>query len=151
MIQFGTSISETAASSLKPSRPSCSGRFVGAAIAESLFGALDAIDREVDVEGKVYRVVGRNGESARRIVRGDRSKIESPGFPSRPSSATIPRSMTSRSTSRLSPINSANLWTKITELMRRRRGVANDKANDFGISTPGAFRSPRSVRRVASS
>jgi len=104
MIQFGTSISETARSSLKPSKTIMLSRYRWRAIAESLFGALECDRREVDVEGKVYRVVGVMEKAPGGLFGGDPVEIESSWFPSRPSSGDHPEIDDITVTSRLSPI-----------------------------------------------
>jgi putative ABC transport system permease protein len=112
---------------------------VGAAIAESLFGALDAIDREIDVEGKVYRVVGVMEKAPGGLFGGDPVEDRELLVPFETLKRDHPEIDDITVNVKAKPDQFGKLVDEITELMRRRRGVANDKPSDFGISTPGSI------------
>jgi len=111
----------------------------GYAVAETLFGALDAIDREIEVDGKVYRVIGVMEKAPGGLFGGDPIEDRQLLVPfetlkrDHPEIEDITVNVKSR------PNQFGRLYDEITELMRRRRGVPNDKPNDFGISTPGSI------------
>jgi putative ABC transport system permease protein len=112
---------------------------VGSAIAETLFGALDAIDREIDVEGKVYRVVGVMEKAPGGLFGGDPVEDRELLVPFETLKRDHPEIDDITVNVKAKPDQFGKLVDEITELMRRRRGVANDKPNDFGISTPGSI------------
>lgn len=111
----------------------------GAAIAETLFGALDAMDREIDVEGKVYRVVGVMEKAPGGLFGGDPVEDRELLVPFETLKRDHPEIDDITVNVKAKPDQFGKLVDEITELMRRRRGVANDKPNDFGISTPGSI------------
>lgn len=112
---------------------------VGSAIAETLFGALDPIDREIDVEGKVYRVVGVMEKAPGGLFGGDPVEDRELLVPFETLKRDHPEIDDITVNVKAKPDQFGKLVDEITELMRRRRGVANDKPNDFGISTPGSI------------
>jgi putative ABC transport system permease protein len=112
---------------------------VGAAIAETLFGALDAMDREIDVEGKVYRVVGVMEKAPGGLFGGDPVEDRELLVPFETLKRDHPEIDDITINVKAKPDQFGKLVDEITELMRRRRGVANDKPSDFGISTPGSI------------
>ncbi len=112
---------------------------VGAAIAESLFGALDPISREIDVEGKVYRVVGVMEKAPGGLFGGDPVEDRELLVPFETLKRDHPEIDDITVNVKAKPDQFGKLVDEITELMRRRRGVANDKPSDFGISTPGSI------------
>jgi len=109
---------------------------VGAAIAETLFGALDALGREIDVEGKVYRVVGVMEKAPGGLFGGDPVEDRELLVPFETLKRDHPEIDDITVNVKAKPDQFGKLVDEITELMRRRRGVANDKPNDFGIVTP---------------
>lgn len=112
---------------------------IGAAIAETLFGALDALDREIDVEGKVYRVVGIMEKAPGGLFGGDPVEDRELLVPFETLKRDHPEIEDITVNVKAKPDQFGKLVDEITELMRRRRGVANNKPNDFGISTPGSI------------
>jgi putative ABC transport system permease protein len=112
---------------------------VGAAIAETLFGALDALGREIDVEGKVYRVVGVLEKAPGGLFGGDPVEDRELLVPFETLKRDHPEIDDITVNVKAKPDQFGKLVDEITELMRRRRGVPNDKPNDFGISTPGSI------------
>ncbi len=112
---------------------------IGAAIAETLFGALDALDREIDVEGKVYRVVGVMEKAPGGLFGGDPVEDRELLVPFETLKRDHPEIEDITVNVKAKPDQFGKLVDEITEMMRRRRGVANDKPNDFGISTPGSI------------
>jgi putative ABC transport system permease protein len=111
----------------------------GAAIAETLFGALDALDREIDVEGKVYRVIGVMEKAPGGLFGGDPVEDRELLVPFETLKRDHPEIDDITINVKAKPDQFGRLIDEITELMRRRRGVANNKPNDFGISTPGSI------------
>jgi putative ABC transport system permease protein len=112
---------------------------IGSAIAETLFGALDPLDREMEVDGKAYRVIGVMEKAPGGLFGGD---------PVEDRQLIVPFETLKRDHPEIDDITVnvkaradqfGKLIDQITELMRRRRGVPNDKPNDFGISTPGSI------------
>jgi putative ABC transport system permease protein len=112
---------------------------IGSAIAESLFGALDALDREIDVEGKIYRVVGVLEKAPGGLFGGDPVEDRELLVPFETLKRDHPEIEDITINVKAKPDQFGKLIDEITELMRRRRGVANDKPSDFGISTPGTI------------
>ena len=112
---------------------------IGAAIAETLFGALNALDREVDVEGKVYRVIGVMEKAPGGLFGGDPVEDRELLVPFETLKRDHPEIEDITINVKAKPEQFGKLIDEITELMRRRRGVANDKPSDFGISTPGTI------------
>lgn len=112
---------------------------VGHAIAETLFGGLDPLDKEIEVEGKIYRVIGVMEKAPGGLFGGD---------PVEDRQLIVPFDTIKRDHPEIEDISInvraqdgqfGRMTDQITELMRRRREVPNSKPNDFGISTPGSI------------
>ena len=112
---------------------------IGSAIAESLFGALEPIDREVDVEGKIYHVIGVMEKAPGGLFGGDPIEDRQLLVPFESLKRDHPEIEDITINVKARPDQFGRLVDEVTELMRRRRGVGNDKPNDFGISTPGSI------------
>jgi len=112
---------------------------VGSAIAETLFGALEPIGREVEVDGKIYTVIGVLEKAPGGLFGGDPVEDRELIVPFDTIKRDHPEIDDIRIDVKAKPERFGRLIDEITELMRRRRGVPNDKPNDFGISTPGSL------------
>src|SRR6266481_3686749 len=112
---------------------------VGSAIAETLYGALNPLDRELEVDGKSYHVVGVMEKAPGGLFGGDPVEDRELLVPFETLKRDHPEIDDITINVKAKPDQFGRLVDEITELMRRRRGVANDKPNDFGISTPGSI------------
>lgn len=112
---------------------------IGSAIGETLFGALDPLDREVEVDGKVYHVIGVMEKAPGGLFGGDPVEDRQLIVPFETLKRDHPEIDDITVNVKSKPDQFGRLIDEITELMRRRRGVANNKPNDFGISTPGSI------------
>ena len=112
---------------------------VGSAIGATLFGALDPLDREIEVDGKVYHVIGVMEKAPGGLFGGDPVEDRQLIVPFETLKRDHPEIDDITVNVKAKPNQFGRLVDEITELMRRRRGVPNDKPNDFGISTPGSI------------
>lgn len=112
---------------------------IGSAIAETLFGALEPIDHEIDLEGKSYHVIGVMEKAPGGLFGGDPIEDRQLLVPFESLKRDHPEIEDITINVKARPDQFGRLVDEITELMRRRRGVGNDKPNDFGISTPGSI------------
>lgn len=111
---------------------------IGSAIAETLFGGLDPLERELEIEGKIYRVIGVM-EKAPGLFGGDAFEDRQLLVPFETIKHDHPEIEDISVMVRAMPAQFGRMTDQITELMRRRRGVTANKPNDFGISTPGSI------------
>lgn len=111
---------------------------IGSAIAQTLYGGLDPLEREIEIEGKVYRVVGVM-EKAPGLFGGDAFEDRQLLVPFETIKRDHPEIKEISVMARAQPGQFGRMVDQITELMRRRRGVPPDKPNDFGVSTPGSI------------
>lgn len=111
---------------------------IGNSIAETLFGALDPLERELEIEGKIYRVVGVMAK-APGLFGGDAFEDRQLLVPFETIKRDHPEIEEISMMVRANPGQFGLMTDQITELMRRRRGVPSHKANDFGVSTPGSI------------
>ena len=109
---------------------------IGAAIAETLFGSLDPIDRDVEVDGQVYRVIGVLEKAPAGLMGGDPIEDRQLIVPYSTIKAQHPEIDDITITVKSRPKQFAVMIDQITELMRRRRGVPASKPNNFGLTTP---------------
>ncbi|PYT02939.1 MAG: hypothetical protein DMF60_19870 [Acidobacteria bacterium] len=112
---------------------------VGSAVAETLFGALDPLEREIEVDGKIYHVIGVLEKAPGGLFGGDPVEDRQLIVPFETLKRDHPEIDDITINVKAKPDQFGRLVDQITELMRRRRGVPNDKPNDFGISTPGSI------------
>ncbi|MEW6209031.1 MAG: ABC transporter permease [Acidobacteriota bacterium] len=112
---------------------------IGAAIAETLFGALDPIDKDIEVDGAVYRVVGVMEKAPGDLFGGDPVEDRQLIVPFDTLQSTHPEIKNISITARANTGQFARMIDQITELMRRRRGVAANQPNDFGVNLPGSI------------
>jgi putative ABC transport system permease protein len=111
---------------------------IGDSIAQTLFGALDPLERELEIEGKVYRVIGVM-EKAPGLFGGDAFEDRQLLVPFETVKRDHPEIEDISMMVRAKPGQFGLMTDQITELMRRRRGVPSQKPNDFGVSTPGSI------------
>lgn len=111
---------------------------IGNSIAETLFGALDPLERELEIEGKIYRVVGVMAK-APGLFGGDAFEDRQLLVPFETIKRDHPEIEEISMMVRANPGQFGLMTDQITELMRRRRGVPSHKPNDFGVSTPGSI------------
>jgi putative ABC transport system permease protein len=112
---------------------------IGFAIADTLFGALDALDKEIEVEGKIYRVIGVMEKAPGGLFGGDPVEDRQLLIPFDTAKRDHPEIDDISISVKAQPDQFGRMVDQITELMRRRREVPNNKPNDFGISTPGSI------------
>lgn len=111
---------------------------IGSAIAETLFGGLDAAEREISIEGKIYRVIGVM-QKAPGLFGGDAFEDRQLLVPFETIKRDHPEIEDITVMVRANPGQFGLMTDQLTELMRRRREVSAHKPNDFGISTPGSI------------
>src|SRR5262245_11341436 len=111
---------------------------IGSAISETLFGGLEPLEREIEIEGKVYRVIGVM-EKAPALFGGDAFEDRQLLVPFETIKRDHPEIKDISVMVRAKSGEFGRMTDQITELMRRRRSVPPDKPNDFGISTPGSM------------
>jgi putative ABC transport system permease protein len=111
---------------------------IGNSIAETLFGALDPVELELEIEGKAYRVIGVM-EKAPGLFGGDAFEDRQLLVPFETIKRDHPEIEDISMMVRANPGQFGLMTDQITELMRRRRGVPSHKPNDFGVSTPGSI------------
>lgn len=111
---------------------------IGNSIAETLFGAVDPLERELEIEGKIYRVVGVMAK-APGLFGGDAFEDRQLLVPFETIKRDHPEIEEISMMVRANPGQFGLMTDQITELMRRRRGVPSHKPSDFGVSTPGSI------------
>jgi putative ABC transport system permease protein len=112
---------------------------IGAAIAETLYPGISPIGREMEVEGKLYQVIGVMERAPGNIFGGDAFEDRQLLVPFETIRGDHPEIEDISITVRAQPGLFGRMIDQITELMRRRRGVPAAQPNDFGISTPGSI------------
>jgi putative ABC transport system permease protein len=112
---------------------------IGAAIADTLFSARDPIDNELELEGKVYRVIGVMERAPGGLFGGDAFEDRQLIVPFETLKRDHPEIEDISITVKARPGQFGRMVEQITELLRIRRGLTASKENDFGISTPGSI------------
>jgi putative ABC transport system permease protein len=112
---------------------------IGAAIAETLYPGINPVGRELEVEGKIYRVIGVMEKAPGSLFGGDAFEDRQVIVPFATIKRDHPEIEDISVTVRAKPDQFGKMIDQITELMRRRRGVPVNKPDDFGISTPGSI------------
>ena len=112
---------------------------IGYAIADTLFGGLAPLDKEIEVDGKLYRVIGVMEKAPGGLFGGDPVEDRQLIVPFDTIKRDHPEIDDISITVKAQPDQFGRMTDQITELMRRRREVPNNKPNDFGISTPGSI------------
>jgi putative ABC transport system permease protein len=109
------------------------------AAVEPLFGGLSPIDKEVEVDGKVFRVIGVRARGVGGLFGGDGADDRFFYIPFNTLHKMHPEIEDIGITLRARDGQMAKMFDQVTELLRRRRGVRVDEKNDFSISTPDAI------------
>ncbi|HVG20157.1 MAG TPA: ABC transporter permease [Blastocatellia bacterium] len=112
---------------------------IGSAIADTLYPGLDPIGKEVEIEGKIYQVIGVMEKAPGSLFGGDAFEDRQVIVPFETIKRDHPEIEDISVTVKAKPDQFGRMIDEITELMRRRRSVPADKPNDFGISTPGSL------------
>lgn len=112
---------------------------IGYAIAETLFGALDPLEKEIEVDGKIYRVIGVMEKAPGGLFGGDPVEDRQVIGPFDTLKRDHPEIEDISVNVRARPDQFGKMIDDITDLMRRRREVPFGKPNDFGVSTPGSI------------
>jgi putative ABC transport system permease protein len=112
---------------------------IGAGIAETLYGSLDPLEREIEIEGKVHRVIGVLEKGPGDLLGGDPFEDRQVLVPFEVLQGDHPELENLSVSVRAKQGQFGKMIDDITELLRRRRGVPVDKPNDFGISPPGSI------------
>jgi len=112
---------------------------IGAAIADTLYPGLDPIGKEIEVEGKLYHVIGLMEKAPGSLFGGDAFEDRQVIVPFETIKRDHPEIEDLTVTMKARPGQFGKMIDEITELMRRRRGVPVNKPDDFGISTPGSM------------
>jgi putative ABC transport system permease protein len=112
---------------------------IGAAVADSLFPGEDPLDKELEIEGKVYRVIGVMEKAPGGLFGGDAFEDRQLIVPFETIKRDHPEIEDISLTVKARPGQFGKMVDQITELMRRRRGVTASRESDFGISTPGSI------------
>ena len=112
---------------------------IGYAIADTLFGTLDPIGKEIEVDGKVYQVIGVMEKAPGSLFGGDPVEDRELLVPFDTIKRDHPEIKDITINARAQPNQFGRMVDQITELMRRRRGVTSNQPNNFGVSTPGSI------------
>jgi putative ABC transport system permease protein len=112
---------------------------IGSSIADTLYPGLDPLGKEIELEGKIYQVIGVMEKAPGGLFGGDAFEDRQLIVPFETIKRNHPEIEDISVTVKAKPDMFGRMIDEITELMRRRRGVPADKPNDFGISTPGSL------------
>jgi putative ABC transport system permease protein len=124
---------------------------IGASVAETLYGGLDPIDREIELEGEVFRVIGVMEKAPGGLFGGDAVEDRELIVPFETLKSKHPEIEDITVIVKGKPKQFAAMTDEVTELMRRRRGVPSNKPNNFGLTTPeGIFDILNQIAFVAS-
>lgn len=122
---------------------------IGSSIADTLFGVVDPLEKEIAIGNDVFRVIGVLEKGPGGLFGGDNVEDRTILMPY----ATLEKmhpDLETLSVIAHSRDGQFNLMVdQITELMRRRRGVPADKPNDFGLNEPlGIFEAVRDISGI---
>jgi putative ABC transport system permease protein len=109
---------------------------IGASVAETLYGGLDPIDREIELEGEVFRVIGVMEKAPGGLFGGDAVEDRQLIVPFETLKSKHPEIEDITVIVKGKSKQFAAMTDEVTELMRRRRGVPVNKPNNFGLTTP---------------
>jgi putative ABC transport system permease protein len=112
---------------------------IGYAIADTLFGTLEPIGKEIDVDGKIYQVIGVMEKAPGSLFGGDPVEDRELLVPFDTVRRDHPELKDIVINARAQADQFGRMVDQVTELMRRRRNVANKEPNNFGVSTPGSI------------
>jgi putative ABC transport system permease protein len=109
---------------------------IGASIAETLYGGIDPVDKEIEVEGEIFRVIGVMEKAPGGLFGGDAVEDRELLIPFETVKSKHPEIEDITITVKAKPKQFGKMTDEVTELMRRRRGVSANKPNNFGLTTP---------------
>ncbi len=109
---------------------------IGASIAETLYGGIDPVDKEIEVEGEIFRVIGVMEKAPGGLFGGDAVEDRELLIPFETVKSKHPEIEDITITVKAKPKQFGKMTDEVTELMRRRRGVPAAKPNNFGLTTP---------------
>jgi putative ABC transport system permease protein len=109
---------------------------IGAGVAETLYGALDPIDREIEIEGEVFRVIGVMEKAPGGLFGGEAVEDRQLIVPFETLKSKHPEIEDITVIVKGKAKQFGAMTDEVTELMRRRRGVPVNKPNNFGLTTP---------------
>jgi putative ABC transport system permease protein len=112
---------------------------IGHAVAETLFGAISPIEKDIEVEGTTFRVVGVMEKAPGDLFGGDPVEDRQLLIPFDTLQKQHPEIEEISITVRAHPGQFGKMTGEVEELMRRRRGVRARQPNDFGINLPGSI------------
>ena len=123
---------------------------IGASVAETLYGALDPIGREIEIEGEIHQVIGVMEKAPGGLFGGDAVEDRQLIVPFDTLKSNHPEIEDITITVRANEGQYGLMTDQITELMRRRREVSASRPNNFGISSPdGIFEAISQIAAVA--
>jgi putative ABC transport system permease protein len=108
-------------------------------VAETLFGTLDPIGKEIELDGRPFRVIGVRARGVGGLFGGDGADDRFVYIPFETLQKMHPELDNISITLRARDGQLAKMFDDVTETLRNRRGVRVDKPNDFSISTPDAI------------
>jgi putative ABC transport system permease protein len=108
-------------------------------VADTLFGGLDPLGRQIDLDGRPFRVIGVTQRGVGGLFGGDGADDRFVYIPFATLAKMHPELDNISITLRARDGQMSAMFDEVTELLRRRRGVRAEKPNDFSISTPDAI------------
>ncbi len=112
---------------------------IAESVADTLFAGYSAVDKEVEIDGKPFRVIGVLKRGVGGLFGGDGADDRFIYVPYGTLEKMHPELTNISITLRAREGKMSRMFDDVTELMRRRRGVRADQPNDFSISTPDAI------------
>jgi len=108
-------------------------------VADTLFAGYSGLEREVEIDGRPFRVIGVLKRGVGGLFGGDGQDDRFIYIPYGTLEKMHPELTNISITLRAREGKMAKMFDDVTELLRRRRGVRADQPNDFSISTPDAI------------
>jgi putative ABC transport system permease protein len=109
---------------------------IGASVAETLYGALDPVDKEIEIDGQLFRVIGVMEKAPGGLFGGDAVEDRQLIVPFETLKSKHPEIEDITIIVKGKPKQFGAMTDEVTELMRRRRAVPVNKPNNFGLTTP---------------
>lgn len=109
------------------------------AVQITLFGGVDPIGKEIELEGRTFRVIGIRARGAGGLFGGDGADDRFFYIPFRTMKKMHPELQDISITLKARDGMMARMFDDVAETLRRRRGVRADQKSDFSISTPDAI------------
>jgi putative ABC transport system permease protein len=107
--------------------------------ADTLFAGYSPLEKEVEIDGKPFRIIGVLKRGVGGLFGGDGQDDRFIYIPYGTLEKMHPELTNISITLRARDGQMSKMFDEVTELLRRRRGVRADQANDFSISTPDAI------------